>query len=88
MPKTRVVRKYPFGYEGIAFVINKRNTDSILSSKQIKQLIMGQINSWKDINKNSPLDTVKIFFVDKSNGVMRYISDSITRGAQDVSKHF
>ncbi|MFC2605158.1 MAG: PstS family phosphate ABC transporter substrate-binding protein [Bacteroidota bacterium] len=88
LPKTRVIRKYPFGYEGIAFIINKQNTDSILSPKQIKQLIMGQINSWKEINKNSPLGTVKIFFVDKSNGVMRYISDSITRGSQDVSKHF
>lgn len=88
LPPTRVVRTYPFGYEGIAFVINRQNPDSIATAKQIEAIIMGKINTWKEINPLSSLDSMKIFFANGQNGIMRYISDSITRGQQEVSKRF
>lgn len=88
LPPTRIVRTYPFGYEGIAFVINRQNPDSIATVKQIEAIIMGKINTWTEINPSSSLDSIKIFFASRQSGIMRYISDSITRGSQDVSKRF
>ena len=85
--QNRVIRKYPFGYEGVAFVINRQNKDSILSYAQIKKIFLGKINTWKEIDQTSPLDTIRIFFVNGNNGIMRYVADSITKGTQNVSKY-
>lgn len=88
MRATQVIRKYPFGYEGVAFVINRQNPDSILTRKHIEQILLGNILSWKDINADSPLDSIRIFFSDDKNGVMRYVSDSITKGQPTKSRNF
>ena len=87
LPENRVIRKYPFGYEGVAFIINKQNVDSILTIRQIEQIFLGEIQSWKQINSRSTLDTIRMFFADE-NGVMRYVSDSITKGQPTKSRHF
>lgn len=85
---TQVIRKYPFGYEGVAFVINRQNPDSILTRKHIEQILLGDIQSWKDINSGTSLDSIRIFFSDDKNGVMRYVSDSITKGEPTKSHNF
>ncbi len=88
LPATRVVRKYPFGYEGIAFVINKDNKDSVMNTSQIEGILKGDISVWQDVNPDSSLDTIKVFFQSRSNGVMRYVADSITKGTRDVKRQF
>ncbi len=88
MKPTQVIRKYPFGYEGVAFVINRQNPDSVLTREHIEQILLGDILSWKDINVDSPLDSIRIFFSDDKNGVMRYVSDSITKGQPTKSRNF
>lgn len=87
LPKTRVVNCYPFGYEGIAFIINRQNKDSIMSMSQIRDLLLGRISTWRQINPQSSSDTVKIFFASTQNGIMRYVADSITGGTENVSRN-
>lgn len=52
--------------DALTFVWNKSVKDSIISSENLKALLSGKINTWKDINPSLPGNPVTIVF-DQSN---------------------
>lgn len=70
-----VARTTTFAYDAVALVINKANTDSIFYYDDIKNIFTGKISSWKEINKNSQLDGIRVIFDSPKSGNIRYFRE-------------
>jgi phosphate transport system substrate-binding protein len=46
--------------DGIAIITNNDNNDSLISVNSLKKIFLGEIKSWKQLNKRSKLDAIKV----------------------------
>ncbi|MFR9166485.1 MAG: PstS family phosphate ABC transporter substrate-binding protein [Dysgonomonas sp.] len=72
-----VPRSQKIAIDGIALIINKENTDSLISIPTLKKITTGEITSWKEINKDSKLDKMTVVFDNPNSSTVRFIIDSI-----------
>jgi len=78
--KNMVVQKYLMAFDGIALIINKANTDSLIGLPTLKKILTGEITEWSQINPQSRLGTIRVIFDGNRSGVLRYVVDSIAKG--------
>lgn len=71
------IRSHKIAIDGIALITHKDNNDTLMTINNIKDIMSGKIESWKQINPESPLDTVAVMFDTPSSSMVRYIRDSI-----------
>ena len=64
--------------DGVAIITHKSNTDTLLTMEQLKKVLLGEINSWKQINPKSKLGPIKVVFDNKNSSTLRFVVDSIT----------
>ncbi len=70
-----VARTTTFAYDAIAILLNKSNPDSLLSYFDIQKIFTGKISSWKEINKKSPLEKIRVIFDNPKSGNIRYFRE-------------
>jgi phosphate transport system substrate-binding protein len=68
-----VPRATKIAYDGVAFIVNNQNPDSLLTFVQIKKIFSGENSSWKTISSKSHLQDVKVVFDNKKSGNVRYL---------------
>ncbi|MDR0680312.1 MAG: substrate-binding domain-containing protein [Dysgonamonadaceae bacterium] len=73
-------KKYLIAFDGIALIINRANTDSVIGLQDLKKILTGEITEWSQLNPQSPLGTIRVIFDNKESGILRYSIDSITKG--------
>lgn len=73
-------RSQKIATDGIALIINKENTDSLISVSALKKIMTGEIDSWKQINSQSKYDKMTVVFDNPNSSTVRFIKDSINRG--------
>ncbi|MEI7595785.1 MAG: substrate-binding domain-containing protein [Bacteroidota bacterium] len=85
------VKQYPnltlIAIDAIAIIVNKQNNDSLISVNTLKNIVSGEIVSWKKINKESNLDKIKLVFDNPSSSTVRYIFDSVCMKQLFSKKH-
>jgi len=64
--------------DGIAIITHKSNSDTLLTMEQLKQILLGNITTWKKINPKSKLGPLKVVFDNKNSSTVRFVVDSIT----------
>ena len=64
--------------DGIAIISNRANPDTLLTMEQLKQILLGNITTWKKINPKSKLGPLKVVFDNKNSSTIRFVVDSIT----------
>ncbi len=69
-PKTVTI-----AYDAIAFILNKKNKDSLLRFTDIKSIFKGEYTSWKQINPQSNLGPIKVIFDNVKSSTARYIKE-------------
>jgi phosphate transport system substrate-binding protein len=67
-----VVRTNVIAYDALALVLNKSNTDSLLTYGNVKDIFTGKITDWKQINPKSKLGKIDIVFDNVRSGNIRY----------------
>lgn len=70
-----VVRTTPIAYDAIALVINKENTDSLLTYQHVNDLFTGKLTDWKEINPASKLGKMVAVFDNEKSANIRYFRD-------------
>jgi phosphate transport system substrate-binding protein len=85
LKKNQIVRKYIFAFEGIAIIVNKANSDTIILLPVLKKILTGEITEWKQINSASDLGTIRLFFESKETGILQYLLDSVTKTTENIS---
>ena len=63
------------GYDAIAFIVHKDNTDTNLTQGHIQLILKGQLTSWKQINKKSELGNLQVVFDNPTSGNARYFRE-------------
>jgi len=64
--------------DGVAIITHKSNPDTLLTMEQLKQILLGNITTWKKINPKSKLGPLKVVFDNKNSSTIRFVVDSIT----------
>ncbi len=60
------LKSYPFALDGVATIVNPKNSVSDLSAEQIRDIFAGKITSWKQVGgKDAP---IHIFSRDEASG--------------------
>jgi phosphate transport system substrate-binding protein len=70
--------------DAVALVVNQTNKDSVLTFDQIKGILTGEITSWKQINKNSPLGDIQLFFDKPGSSTYQYLRDTLLDGRSPI----
>jgi len=73
-------RTQKIAVDGIALIINKENTDSLISVSALKKIMTGEISSWKELNPQSKYTDISVVFDNPNSSTVRYIKDSINGG--------
>ncbi len=72
--KNRIPKETLIAYDGVAFICNKKNTDTTLSYTKIKNLFSGNIKRWNELGGTSN-DSVLMVFESHKSGNARFIKD-------------
>lgn len=78
--RKQTLRSQPYATDAIALIVNKENTDSLITVSDIKKIMTGQIRSWKELNPKSKLGEILVTFDTPNSSTVRYIADSICQG--------
>lgn len=74
--------------DAVAFVISTENADSNLEYEQIEGIVSGRIMSWKQINPQSPLDTISLVFDNQQSSTVRFLSEKLLQNLQLTKQAF
>lgn len=75
--KKQRLRVLKVAVDGVALIIHKDNPDSLLTLSQVQKVITGKIESWKEINANSPLNEISVLFDTPNSSTVRFLRDSV-----------
>ncbi len=70
-----IARTITFAYDALALITYKENRDTILRYKTVKDIFLGFISTWKEINPKSKLGEIKIVFDNTKSGNIRYFKE-------------
>lgn len=69
--------------DAIALVVNKENTDSLITLDEIKDIVSGKITRWEQLKKHTRTGELKLVFDNSGSSTVRYMKDSLCNG-QDL----
>lgn len=75
VPKTTAI-----AHDGVGFIVNPANRDTIFTFDQIRDVLTGKITKWSQLNKKSTLGDIRLVFDNPLSGTVRYAKDSICGG--------
>lgn len=68
--------------DAIALVVNKENTDSLISLDEIKGIVTGKITRWEQLKKHHRSGELKLVFDNSGSSTVRYVRDSLCGGKE------
>lgn len=66
--------------DAIALIVHPSCKDSMLSLKQIRDILSGKISKWNQLDPASPSVPIKVIFDNERSGIVKYMADSICHG--------
>ena len=78
IPKTTKI-----AYDAVVFIINKNNPDSLLLYDQIKDMFLGKLTKWSQIDTKSDIGDITIVFDNNKSSNTRYIKEKF-----ELAKNF
>jgi phosphate transport system substrate-binding protein len=73
-------------YDGLALIVNRNNTDTCLTVNQIKNILLGKIVTWKQVNPHSNKGTIQVVFDRNGSSAVNWCVDSLLKGKPFKSK--
>lgn len=63
--------------DAVAFVVNKNNPDSVLTTDDIRRILTGEVTQWKELFPDSRLGKIQVIFDNRNSSTVHYAIDSI-----------
>jgi len=70
-----VPRTITFAYDALALVINESNNDTLLKYESVKDIFLGKIVRWKDLDPRSKLGNINVIFDNTKSANVRYFKE-------------
>lgn len=66
--------------DGLALIVNRLNPDSLMSVRDFRRILTGEVKDWKEVNPTSRLKGIQVVFDNKNSSTVRFAMDSICHG--------
>jgi len=63
--------------EAIALIVNKENPDSVITWKQLNDILKGNVEHWNQLYPKSKLGDLQVVFDHPQSGIVRYLTDTL-----------
>jgi phosphate transport system substrate-binding protein len=70
-----IARTTTYAYDALALVTNKKNKDTLIKYNTIRDIFLGKISSWKEVNPKSKLGAISVIFDNNKSGNIRYFKE-------------
>jgi phosphate transport system substrate-binding protein len=70
-----ITRTTTFAYDALALVTNLENKDTLLRFDSVKDIFLGKVTKWKEIDPYSRLGEISIIFDNTKSGNIRYFKE-------------
>jgi phosphate transport system substrate-binding protein len=70
-----IARTVTFAWDALALVTNKENHDTLIDYNQIKDIFLGNVVNWKDIDPKSKHGKISVIFDNTKSGNIRYFKE-------------
>jgi phosphate transport system substrate-binding protein len=70
-----IARTTTFAYDALALITNRENNDTLLKYEAIKDIFLGKITKWKEIEPKSKLGNISVIFDNTKSGNIRYFRE-------------
>jgi phosphate transport system substrate-binding protein len=70
-----IARTTTFAYDALAIVTNKENKDTLLKYSTIRDIFLGKIKTWKEVNPKSKLGDIRVIFDNNRSGNIRFFKE-------------
>lgn len=70
----------PLAYDGLSLIINKNNSDSCITVKDVKRILRGEATQWSDIVPGSKRGEIQVVFDNPKSSTVRWCVDSLLNG--------
>ncbi len=82
-----IARTSNYAYDALALITNRENKDSLLKYNSVKDIFLGKVKSWKDVNEKSKLGEIHVIFDNTKSGNIRYFKE-LFNIKDSLSKNF
>jgi phosphate transport system substrate-binding protein len=82
-----VARTTTYAHDALALITNRENKDTLLRYNQVKDIFLGKIKSWTDIDEKSKLGNINVIFDNNKSGNIRYFKE-LFNIKDSLSKNF
>jgi phosphate transport system substrate-binding protein len=82
-----IARTTTCAYDALAIITNKSNPDTLIKYNTIKDIFLGKIVNWKDIDPKSKLGGIRVIFDNNKSGNIRYFKE-LFEIKDSLSKNF
>ena len=73
-------REIKLATDGLALIVNRQNPDSLISVRDIRRILTGEVKSWKEVYPGSSLKDIRVVFDNRNSSTVRFATDSICGG--------
>jgi len=70
-----IARTTTFAYDALALVTNKQNTDTLIKYHTVRDIFLGNVKMWNEINPKSKLGNIRVIFDNARSGNIRYFKE-------------
>lgn len=82
-------REIKLATDALALIVNRANPDSLLSVRDFRRILTGEVKTWRQVNPSSCLQDIQVVFDNKNSSTIRFAIDSVCGGkplaAENVS---
>ncbi len=77
-----VARHQLIGYDAFALIVNKQNTDTVITTDEIRRIALGEITRWEQLAHGTKKGELKLLFDRSGSSTVRYMRDSLCNGKE------
>ena len=73
-------REVKIAVDGIALIINNQNQDTLISLKELRKILTGEIGYWQQLYSQALPEKIEVVFDHSNSSTVRFALDSICQG--------
>ena len=87
MTKQNKAVSFPIGYDGVALIVNRNNSDTLITEAAARKIFSGKVTKWNQIYKNSSLGDIQVVFDNRASATLFWVEDSLLGGKHITQKN-
>lgn len=70
-------REIKLATDALALIVNRQNPDTLISVRDIRRILTGEVKNWKEVYPGSRLKEIRVVFDNPNSSTVRFATDSI-----------